>query len=139
MTSRWLVKSDPDDYGWPELVAAGAAAWDGVRNHQARSFLAEMACGDEVLFYHSQKAREVVGVARVVQEAYPDPTADDPRWLAVDLEVVAPLNEPVGLKAIKAQPALGELLLVKQSRLSVMPIPAKAFQKIVKMGGGLRR
>jgi predicted RNA-binding protein with PUA-like domain len=137
MPKRWLVKSDPDEYGWPELIDAGSDCWDGVRNHQARNFLEQMAAGDEVLFYHSQKAREVVGVARVTQESYPDPTADDPRWLAVDLEVVAPLVRPVGLKAIKAEASLQELLLIKQSRLSVMPIPAKAFQKIVRMGGGL--
>lgn len=139
MAKRWLVKSDPDEYGWPELVAEGWDRWDGVRNHQARNFLEKMAVGDEVLFYHSQKARSVVGVARVVRESYPDPTAEDPRWLAVDLEVVGPLARPVELKAIKAEPSLGELLLIKQSRLSVMPIPAKAFQRIVKMGGGLQR
>ena len=139
MAKRWLVKSDPDEYGWPELVAAKKDMWDGVRNHQARNFLEQMKAGDEVLFYHSQKAREVVGVARVAKASYPDPTADDPRWLAVDLEVVGALADPVGLKAIKAEESLQELLLIKQSRLSVMPIPAKAFQKIVRMGGGLQR
>lgn len=136
-SKRWLVKSDPDEYGWPELVAAGPDRWDGVRNHQARNFLEQMAVGDEVLFYHSQQARAVVGVARVTRAAYPDPTSDDPRWLAVDLEAVAGLASPVALKDIKAEPALAELPLIKQSRLSVMPIPTAAFQRIVKMGGGL--
>lgn len=130
----WLVKSDPDEYGWPELVAAGEDMWDGVRNYQARNNLRAMKVGDEVLFYHSQKARCVVGVATVTREAYPDPTTDDDRWSAVDLAAGKALPNPVSLADIKATPALAEIPLVKTSRLSVMPLPKKAFDLIKKMG-----
>jgi len=130
----WLVKSDPDTYGWPEFVEAGEDCWDGVRNYQARNNLREMQVGDEVLFYHSQKERSVVGTATVSRAAYPDPTTDDDRWVAVDLKVGEALPKPVELKAIKATASLAEIPLVKTSRLSVMPLPAKAFRTIVKMG-----
>jgi len=135
-SSTWLVKSDPDEYGWPELVAAGEDCWDGVRNYQARNFLREMRPGDEVLFYHSGKARAVVGTARVARAAYPDPTTDDECWVAVDLAAGEALAEPVTLKAIKADPALGEMLLVRQSRLSVMPVTRAEFRRVLKLGKG---
>ncbi len=130
----WLVKSDPDTYGWPEMVAAGTDSWDGVRNYQARNNLKSMSKGDEVLFYHSQKERTVVGVTTVVKEFYQDPTTDDDRWVAVDLKAGKPFPKPVTLAAIKAEPSLSEIALVRSSRLSVMPLDKASFQKIVKMG-----
>lgn len=132
---HWLVKSEPSTYAWDELVAEGRTVWDGVRNAQARNHLAAMRNDDLVLFYHSGAGKEVVGVARVVKEAYPDPTSDDPRWVAVDLEPVAPLARPVSLAEIKADPELRGIALVRQSRLSVMPIDRAAFQHILGRSG----
>ena len=132
--SHWLVKSEPEKYAWDALVKDGSTFWDGVRNAQARNNLRALARGDLVLFYHSNEGREVVGVAKVVKTAYPDPTTDDERWVVVDLAPVAPLREPVPLAAIKADPALAKIPLVTQSRLSVMPIEAKAFERILKLG-----
>ncbi len=138
--SYWLVKSEPEVYGWADLVRDGETLWDGVRNFQARNHLRSMRRGDRVLYYHSVKAREVVGVAEVTREHYPDPTAgDDDRWSVVDLAPVAALKRPVGLGEIKAQPALAEIALVRQARLSVMPLEKAAFDAIVKLGGGTRR
>ena len=139
MTARaprghWLVKSEPGTYSWDDLVRDGKTRWDGVRNAQARNNLRAMRAGDRALFYHSGESREVVGVAEVVRTAYPDPTTDDERWLAVDVAPVAPLREPVPLAAVKADPALAELPLVTQSRLSVMPIEARAFARILALG-----
>src|SRR5690606_18692611 len=105
----WLVKSEPDAYAWDDLVRDGRTVWDGVRNALARRHLAAMRRGDLVLYYHSNVGKEVVGVARVVREAYPDPTARSGDWLAVDLEPVKPLAKPVSLAAIKADPALAGL------------------------------
>jgi predicted RNA-binding protein with PUA-like domain len=133
-TSRWLVKSDPDTYGWDELVKDGATRWDGVRNAQARNNLQAMRAGDLALFYHSGEDKQVVGVAKVVKAAYPDPTTDDERWVAVDLAPVAPLREPVTLAEIKRDAALAQIALVRQGRLSVMPIEAKAFSRILSLG-----
>jgi len=128
----WLVKSEPGTYSWDDLVRDGSTRWDGVRNPLARNHLAAMKKGDSVLFYHSGDARAVVGLARVTREAYPDPSADDPRWLAVDLAPVRPLKTPVTLAAIKADPRLADLPLVRQSRLSVMPIPAPALAQLTR-------
>ena len=130
---HWLVKSEPGTYAWQDLVKDGRTRWDGVRNAQARNNLRAMRAGDRALFYHSGESREVVGVAEVVRTAYPDPTTDDERWLAVDVAPVAPLREPVPLSAVKADPALAKLPLVTQSRLSVMPIEARAFARILKL------
>lgn len=130
----WLVKSDPDTYGWPELVRDGRTCWDGVRNYQARNNLAAMTVGDEVLFYHSQSDKSVMGTAQVAAPAYPDPTIDDERWVAVDLAVGASFARPVSLATIKATPELVALPLVKNSRLSVMPVEPSDFKRIVKMG-----
>jgi len=127
---HWLVKSEPETYGWDDLVKDGATRWDGVRNAQARNNLRAMSVGDLALFYHSSD-KEIVGVARVAKAAYPDPTTDDERWLAVDLAPVAKLREPVALADVKSDPALAELPLVKQGRLSVMPIAAPAFARIL--------
>ncbi len=130
----WLVKSEPYKYAWEDLVRDGSTYWDGVRNYAARNHLREMRPGDLVLFYHSGEGKEVVGVARVTRDAYPDPTTDDERWLAVDLEPVTPLERPVGLDEIRADPVLTQLPLVRQPRLSVMPVPREAFQRILKLG-----
>jgi len=131
----WLVKSEPEDYSFTDLQEDGKAMWDGVRNYAARNNLRKMTKGDLVLFYHSKQGLEVVGIARVCRESYPDPTEEREDWSVVDLEPVQPLQQPVTLKAIKAEPELAEIALVKNSRLSVMPIPEAAFAKILDMGG----
>lgn len=130
----WLIKSEPFKYSWEQLVADGSTCWDGVRNHEARNNLAEMKLGDLCLYYHSREGKEVVGVARVCGESYPDPTADDPRWLAVDVEPVAPLARSVTLREIKADPALREIHLVRRGRLSVVPIDRAEFDRILGLG-----
>ena len=130
----WLAKSEPFKYSWADFVRDGSTYWDGVRNYQARNNLAAMKVGDQVLFYHSNEGKEVVGIARVTGEAYPDPTIDDERWVVVDLEPVEPLAKPVTLAAIKESKTLEGIALVKQSRLSVVPLSAKEFKAIVKMG-----
>ena len=132
--SYWLVKQEPSTYSFEQLVREKRACWDGVRNFQARNNLAKMRAGDRALFYHSGEAREVVGIAEVAREAYPDPTAKEPRWVAVDLVPVRPLKKPVSLEQIKATPALRTIALVRQSRLSVMPLAAAEFEAIVKLG-----
>lgn len=131
---HWLVKSEPDAYSWAQLVSDGGTFWDGVRNPQARNHLKAMSKGDLVLYYHSGNGKEVVGVARVTREHYPDPTARDARWVVVDLKPVRALAEPVKLAQIKAEPSLGEIALVRQSRLSVMPLHKRAFDKILRLG-----
>jgi predicted RNA-binding protein with PUA-like domain len=128
---QWLVKSDPDTYGWPELTKEGVARWDGVRNPEARNHLGKMRPGERVLFYHSGADKAVVGIARVTKAAYPEPGSEDPRWLAVDLEPVKKLALPVTLAAIKAERSLAKIRLVTHSRLSVMPIEAEAFARIL--------
>jgi predicted RNA-binding protein with PUA-like domain len=130
----WLAKSEPSTYSWDDLVEDGSTCWDGVRNAEARNHLRAMRKEDRVLFYHSQRGKQVVGVARVTREAYPDPTTDDERWLVVDLAPVRPLARPVGLAEIKDDPKLAGIPLVKQSRLSVMPLPKQAFDRILRMG-----
>jgi predicted RNA-binding protein with PUA-like domain len=130
----WLVKSEPFKYSWDQLVQDGSTYWDGVRNAQARNNLAAMQKGDRVLYYHSNEGKEVVGVAKVTRAAYPDPTSDDERWVVVDLAPVKALARPVTLAEIKADATLRDIPLVKQSRLSVMPIPKDAFERIVAMG-----
>jgi predicted RNA-binding protein with PUA-like domain len=130
---HWLVKSEPGAYSWERFVREGSAVWDGVRNAQARNHLAGMQKGDLVLFYHSGEGKEVVGVARVARAAYPEPGAGDPRWLAVDLVPLKPLARPVTLAEIKADRALAGIPLVRQSRLSVMPLEESAFERIVEL------
>ena len=131
----WLVKSEPFKYSWDEFVRDGGTVWDGVRNHAARNHLAAMRKGDLVLYYHSNEGKQVVGVARVRREAYPDPTSDDERWLAVDLEPVKPLREPVSLARIKQDPRLRDVPLVRQARLSVMPLERAAFERVLALSG----
>ncbi len=131
---HWLVKQEPTTYSWDHLVRDGRTMWDGVRNFQARNNLAAMAAGDPVLFYHSVEGKAVVGVAEVAREAYADPTTKEKGWVVVDLVPVKPLAKPVTLEAIKATPALKDIKLVRQSRLSVVPLTKAEFDTIVKMG-----
>ena len=129
-----MVKQEPTAYSWEQFAKDGRAAWTGVRNFQARNNLRTMKTGDLVLFYHSVVGKEVVGIAKVAREAYPDPTADEPGWDCVDLAPVKPLKKTVTLEAIKAVPALKEIPLLRQSRLSVMPLSAADYAAIVKLG-----
>jgi predicted RNA-binding protein with PUA-like domain len=135
MKNFWLVKQEPSDYSWADFVADGSTSWTGVRNFAARNNLRRMAKGEEVLFYHSGDDKAVVGIAKVARTAYRDTTAKEGDWSAVDLVPVKRLPEPVTLREIKAKPALKNIALVRQSRLSVMPLAAKDFAIIVKMAG----
>lgn len=128
------MKQEPESYSWETFERERRTRWDGVRNYQARNNLRDMKVGDPVLFYASGDPKSVVGIARVVSEAVADPTADEPGWLAVELEAVRALARPVTLARIKADPAFAEILLVRNSRLSVMPIERGAFERIVSMG-----
>jgi len=130
----WLVKSEPFKYSWEKFNEDGRTFWDGVRNYQARNNLREMKEGDLVLFYHSNDGKNVVGVAKVAKEAYQDPTTSDPNWVVVDLVPVQPLDKPVSLEQIKAEESLKDISLVRQGRLSVMPLKATEFDKILEMG-----
>ncbi|MDP6980803.1 MAG: EVE domain-containing protein [Myxococcota bacterium] len=131
---HWLVKSEPFKYSWDEFVADGQTYWDGVRNYEARNNLAAMKKGELALYYHSNEGKEVVGVARVVGESYPDPTTDDERWVVVDFEPVVAFAEPVSLATIKSDAPLADIALIKRSRLSVVPIRKKEFDRILKLG-----
>jgi len=130
----WLVKSEPDAYAWSSFVQDGRTAWTGVRNYAARLNLRAMKPGDTVFFYHSNEGKEVVGVAEVVREFYPDPTAKEGDWSCVDLKVLKPLAKPVTLGQIKEDALLKEMALVKQSRLSVMPVTAGQAKQLLKLG-----
>ena len=130
----WLVKSEPDAYSWQQFVKDGKAVWDGVRNYQARNNLKAMKIGDKVLFYHSVSEKKVIGVAVVTREYFPDPTTDDDRWVVVELKPENELKEPVSLEQIKSENKLSEIALVKQARLSVMPLKKSEFDLILKMG-----
>ena len=136
----WLVKSEPDTYGWHHFTEQARAIWDGVRNYQARNNLKAMRLNDQVLFYHSITNPGVVGLAKVVRESYPDPTvANDPTqtkfgWVVVELEPLMALEKPVSLAQIKAEPLLANLSLIRQSRLSVMPVRPDEFELLLKMG-----
>ncbi len=130
----WLVKSEPNEYGFHHLEEEGRSMWDGIRNYAARNHLRAMKENDLVLFYHSRTGLEVVGICKVVKEAYPDPTAEKGDWSVVDLVPVKRLERPVSLKEIKAEPELQDIPLVRISRLSVMPLEEAAFRKILEMG-----
>ena len=134
--SYWLVKSEPSAYSWDDLVRDGRTDWDGVRNYQARNNLKSMKKGDLLLYYHSNEGLAIVGIARVVKEAYQDPTTDDDRWVAVDIEPVKPLKNPVTLADIKKKKGLENIALVKQGRLSVVPITKDEYDTILKMSAG---
>ena len=130
----WLVKQEPEAYSWDDLVRDRGTEWTGVRNFQARNNLRQMKVGDRVLFYHSGEQKAVVGIAQVAKAAYPDPSADEPQWVAVDIKPLKPLSAPVPLTTIKAEPKLANMLLVRQSRLSVMPVTKEEFETIVALG-----
>lgn len=127
----WLVKSEPGTYSWDDFVKLGRDHWDGVRNYQARNNLKLMEVGDRVLFYHSVKDKQVVGIAEVVKAFYQDPTTSDDRWVVVDLVPVKKLEKPVTLAEIKADRALEGFALIRHSRLSVMPVDKKHYQIIL--------
>jgi len=135
-TQYWLVKSEPETYSWDDLVREGHTAWTGVRNYAARLHLNAMRPDDQVFFYHSGEAKSIVGLARVTKPAFPDSTADEPGWVAVELAPVAPLKTPVALALVKSTPALKEIALVRQGRLSVQPLKPAEFALIRKLGGG---
>lgn len=130
----FLIKSEPSVYSWRDLVRDKKTAWDGVRNFEARNYLRAMKKGDLLLYYHSGDEKAVVGVARVVVAAYPDPTAKDGDWSAVDVAPVKALAEPVSLARIKADPGLAELALIKRSRLSVVPVARRELDRVLKLG-----
>lgn len=136
MPQHWLLKTEPGEYAFDDLVAAGAAGdcWDGVRNHQAAAFMREMQSGDEVFIYHSGRERGVVGTAEVIRAAYSDPTDTSGRFVAVDVRAGLRLAEPVSLAAIKSDPAFADFQLVRQPRLSVMPVGARHWQRIMALG-----
>ncbi len=129
--NHWLVKSEPESYSWDNFVKEGKTAWTGVRNFAARLNLRAMKKGDLVCFYHSVTDKQIVGLAQVSKEAYPDPTADEEGWVCVDLIPSKPLIKPVTLETIKADKSLQEMLLVRQSRLSVCPVTEAQFKKIL--------
>jgi predicted RNA-binding protein with PUA-like domain len=132
----WLVKSEPDAFSWDQQVANGVEPWTGVRNHMAKQNLIAMKTGDRAFFYHSNIGKEIVGVVEVVREAYPDPSAEaGAPWVCVDMKAVGPVPRPVTLAAIKAEPSLEGIALVRMSRLSVMPISAEHWTILATMGG----
>jgi predicted RNA-binding protein with PUA-like domain len=133
MKNYWLVKSEPDAYSWSDLVKEKKTSWTGVRNFTARNNLRNMRVGDEVLFYHSVTDKAVVGVAKVIRAAYPDPTAKEGDWSAVDLAPIKPLRDPVALDQIKARRRLKDISLVRQSRLSVHRLSAEEYREILAM------
>ena len=132
----WLVKSEPETYSWDTFVRDGRTAWTGVRNYAARLHLKAMQPGDGVLYYHSGEGKCVVGIARVTRAAFPDTTADEPGWMAVELAAGKPLPQPVTLAQIKVDSVLKGMELVRQSRLSVSPVKPAEFKRITKLGGG---
>lgn len=133
--NHWLVKSEPASYAWATFVKDGGASWTGVRNFAARLHLRAMKRGDLVCFYHSVTGKEVVGLAKVTKEAYPDATAKEGEWSCVDLAPVKPLAKPVSLDAIKADTTLAGIPLVRQSRLSVSPLTKEQFTRVLALGG----
>ncbi len=132
--AAWLVKSEPAKYPWEQLVRDRRTFWDGVRNYEARNNLRGMQKGDVVLFYHSNEGKEIVGIAKVAKAAYPDPTTDED-WSVVDLVPVKPLRKPVTLAAIKAEPALAAMALVKKGRISVVPVLPDELALVLQMAG----
>lgn len=133
----WLFKSEPSVWGWKDQVAKGdeGEEWDGVRNYQARNFMRAMELGDRGFFYHSQKEKSVVGIVEVIAKAHPDSTTDDPRWECVDIKAVSGVKTPVSLEMIKADPRLADMVLVRNSRLSVQPVTSEEWAIICAMAG----
>ncbi|MFM2041899.1 MAG: hypothetical protein RLY86_475 [Pseudomonadota bacterium] len=131
----WLVKSEPFKYSWDQFMADGRTHWDGVRNHQASNNLKAMRIGDRAFFYHSNEGLEIVGVAEVVREYYPDPSDESGRFGMVDFRPVTPVKTPVTLKQMKADPILGEMQLIRQSRLSVCPVGDEQWAHACRLAG----
>lgn len=133
----WLFKSEPDVFGWDDLVARGdqGEEWDGVRNYQARNFMREMKLGDRGLFYHSNIGKEAVGIVEVIAEAHPDSKAADPKWECVDVKALEPLPRPVSLDQAKAEPRLKDMVLVNNSRLSVQPVTKAEWDVVMELAG----
>ena len=132
--ANWLMKSEPGNWSWDDQVKDGVAEWDGVRNYQAANNMKAMRIGDKVFFYHSVKEKQVVGIVEVVKEYYPDPTDASGRFGMVDVKALRPFNRPVSLAEIKAEPRLQELALVRQSRLSVLPVTDEEWRQICALG-----
>ncbi len=137
LMAYWLFKSEPSTWSWDDQVAKGDTGeeWDGVRNYQARNFMREMKIGDRGLFYHSQKEKAVVGIVEVIAEAHPDSTTDDDRWECVDIKAIRAVETPVTLERIKQEPSLADMVLVRNSRLSVQPVTADEWQVICGLAG----
>lgn len=135
--ARWLFKSEPSTWSWQDQQARGTKGeeWDGVRNYQARNFMREMKLGDQGFFYHSQSEKAVVGIVEVIAESHPDSTTDDARWECVDIRAIRPLPTPVTLEQIREEPRLAEMVLVRNSRLSVQPVADDEWDLICEMGG----
>jgi predicted RNA-binding protein with PUA-like domain len=136
--SHWLMKSEPDVFSWNDLVKKGAKGepWNGVRNHTAKLNLMKMKKGERIFFYHSNIGKEIVGIGEIIREHYPDPTADAASpWVVTDVIAKTPLKTPVTLEAVKAEPKLKEMALLKYSRLSVQPVTADEWKIVCKMGG----
>ncbi|MCQ9155462.1 EVE domain-containing protein [Acidomonas methanolica] len=132
----WLIKSEPESFSWERQVAHGTEPWTGVRNYQARNNLAAMRPGDRAFFYHSVSEKRIVGIVEVVRAAYPDPTAPEGSgWVCPDVRTVGPMPRPVSLAEIKADPALADFALIRQSRLSVVPVTAAQWARLCAMGG----
>jgi len=131
----WLVKSEPSTYGWDQLVKDKQTTWDGVRNFAARNHLKAMKKGDEVLFYHSNEGTEIVGIAKVSKEFYPDPTSDDANWVVVDLKPYKKLKKPVTLSQVKSDKRLTEMALVRLGRLSVQPVTESEWKIVMELAG----
>jgi predicted RNA-binding protein with PUA-like domain len=131
----WLIKSEPEAYSWADFVAEGRAEWTGVRNHAARLNLMAMQPGDECFFYHSNEGLEIVGLARVARAAAPDSTDETGKWVAVEVVPLRPIARPVTLKAMKAQAALADMAMIRQSRLSVSPVTDAERATILRMAG----
>ena len=134
----WLVKSEPNCWSWSDHMAAGIEPWDGVRNHQAANNIKAMSLGDLVFFYHSVHEKKIVGVLEVVSNAYSDPSDATGKFVCIDFKAVAQLNKPVSLADIKTNPHLEQMTLLRQSRLSVMPVRDDEWSVILHMAGGLR-
>lgn len=135
MRQYWLVKSEPEEYSWETFVKEGSAIWDGVRNFQARNNLKKMKQGDLVFYYHSGEEPQIVGIAKVLKESFPDPTTSDPQWVAVKLAPIKPLKKAVSLATIKQEKRFQSHPLLRQSRLSVVPFKKTEFDFILKLSG----
>jgi predicted RNA-binding protein with PUA-like domain len=133
--AHWLIKSEPEVYSWEQLVKDKQTRWDGIRNYAARLHLRAMKKGDTIFFYHSNKGTEIVGIATVAKEAYPDPSTSDPAWSAIDIKPLKKISIPVTLEQIKKEKKLADMSLVRISRLSVQPVSEEEWNIVMKMGG----